>query len=321
MERIINVKDLNLYKTKFTELVMKEHQNLITCLNHRYGGAFASTRCEQCPFEITDSTSDTHCLMPWDFPYGDSSQTDKNYDCDMLDYNTISDEIEAIKVEVDEFFSEQAELKAQRLREAQEQKLREAQDTFDMMLIEYEEQNNPKIVTTDETYPLKASESDVDMKSNVISLDDSLDEYVIEYSDKYEITHTEDGKIVLKRKIIYPKTIGECYEIMNMDYTEFNFSETPSNEERDVYDKLALLRNIIVARNAYWKRLKWKPDWDDASQVKYCVTHSTPAFTNNSLQYYQTTSIKSVVCMPDSESRQDFCDKFGAIMNEVIEFI
>jgi hypothetical protein len=27
------------------------------------------------------------------------------------------------------------------------------------------------------------------------------------------------------------------------------------------------------------------------------------------------------VCMPDPESRQDFCDKFGATMNEVIEFI
>jgi hypothetical protein len=228
----------------------------------------------------------------------------------MFDYGTISDEIEAIKDKVDEYV---AEYKAQ--------VLQESQDTFDMMIKEFET-NTPKIVAMDELYSLKISDSDVDMKSNVISLGDSLDEYVIEYNDKYEITHTEDGKIVIKRKkIIYPKTIGECYEIMNMDYTEFNFSENPSNEEREIYSKLALLRSVIVARNAYWKRLNWKPDWDDASQVKYCVTHSTPAFTNNSLQYYQTTSIKCVVCMPDSESRQDFCDKFGATMNEIIEFI
>lgn len=324
MERIINVEDLNLYEAKFTELVMKEHQNLITCLNHRYEGGFASTRCEKCPFEITDSDGDTHCIMPWDFPYGDSSQTDKNYDCDLLDYNTISDEIEDIKVEVDEYFSEQAELKAQRLREAQEQKLREAQDNFDIAIKDYE-QNKPKLVTSDELYKLKASTSDVDMKSNVITLDywcESSDNFVIEYGDNWHITHTEDGKIVFKRKIKYPTSIGECYEIMNMDYTEFNFSENPSNEERAVYDKLALLRNIIVARNAYWKRLNWKPDWDDTSQVKYCVSHSTPLSTENTLQCYQTNvNSKCVVCMPDPESRQDFCDKFGAIMNEVIEYI
>lgn len=309
-DRIINVNDLSLYESKFGELVMNEQKDLIKCLDDRYGGAFSSTICERCPFEITDSTGSTRCMLPTDFPYADGTETEGLHDCDMFDYDTISDEIEAIKDKVDEYV---AEYKAN--------VLQDAQDTFDMMLIEYEEQNDPKIVTTDETYPLKASESDVDMKSNVISLDDSLDEYVIEYSDKYEITHTEDGKIVLKRKIIYPKTIGECYEIMNMDYTDFNFSENPSNEEREIYGKLALLRNIIVAQYAYWKRLNWKPDWDDASQVKYCVTHSTPAFTYNSLQFYQTTSIRCVVCMPDPESRQDFCDKFGAIMNEVIEFI
>ncbi len=310
MNRKINVNDLRLYESKFSELVMNEQKHLIKCLDDRWGGAFSSTRCNECPFEITYSTSGTQCILPSDFPYTDGRGTEANHDCDMFDYSTISDEIEAIKVKVDEYV---AEYKANNLKEAQ--------DTFDMMLIEYEQQDNPKIVTTDETYPLRASESDVDLKSNVISLDDSLDEYVIEYGDKYEITHTEDGKIVLKRKIIYPKTIGECYEIMNMDYTDFNFSENPSDEEREIYGKLALLRNIIVAQYAYWKRLNWKPDWDDASQVKYCVTHSTPAFTYNSLQFYQSTSIKSVVCMPDPESRQDFCDKFGAIMNEVIEFI
>lgn len=310
MTRKINVNDLSIYESKFSELVMNEQKHLIKCLDDRWDGAFSATRCNKCPFEITNSAGDTQCILPTDFPYTDGRGTEANHDCDMFDYGTISDEIEAIKVKVDEYV---AEYKAQ--------VLQESQDTFDMMLIEYEEQNDPKIVTTDETYTLKISDSDVDMKSNVISLGDSLDEYVIEYNDKYEITHTEDGKIVIKRKIIYPKTIGECYEIMNMDYTEFNFSENPSNEEREIYGKLALLRNVIVAQYAYWKRLNWKPDWDDASQVKYCVTHSTPAFTNNSLQYYQTTSIRCVVCMPDPESRQDFCDKFGAIMNEVIEFI
>lgn len=309
-DRIINVNDLSIYESKFSELVMNEHEYLIKCLDASWDGAFSSTRCNECPFEITNSTGDTQCMLPTDFPYVDGTETECNHDCDMFDYGTISDEIEAIKDKVDEYV---AECKANTLQDAK--------DTFDMMLIEYEEQNEPKIVTTDETYPLKASDSDVDMKSNVISLDDSLDEYVIEYNDKYEVTHTEDGKIVIRRKVIYPKTIGECYEIMNMEYTDFNFSENPSNEEREIYGKLALLRNIMVAQYAYWKRLNWKPDWDDASQVKYCVTHSTPAFTYNSLQFYQTTSIKSVVCMPDPESRQDFCDKFGAIMNEVIEFI
>ena len=309
-DRIINVNDLSIYESKFSELVMNEQKDLIKCLDDRYSDAFSSTICKRCPFEITDSMGSTRCMLPTDFPYADDTENECNHDCDMFDYGTISDEIEAIKVKVDEYV---AEYKAQ--------VLKESQDTFDMMLIEYEEQNDPKIVTTDETYPLKASEFDVELKSNVISLDDSLDEYVIEYNDKYEITHTEDGKIIIKRKVIYPKTIGECYEIMNMEYTDFNFSENPSNEEREIYGKLALLRNIIVAQYAYWKRLNWKPDWDDASQVKYCVTHSTPAFTNNSLQYYQTTSIKCVVCMPDPESRQDFCDKFGATMNEIIEFI
>lgn len=310
MTRKINVNDLSIYESKFSELVMNEHEYLIKCLDASWDGAFSSTRCNECPFEITDSTGSTRCMLPTDFPYVDGTETECNHDCDMFDYGTISDEIEAIKVKVDEYV---AEYKAQ--------VLKESQDTFDMMLIEYEEQNDPKIVTTDETYLLKISDSDVDMKSNVISLGDNLDEYVIEYNDKYEVTHTEDGKIIIKRKVIYPKTIGECYEIMNMEYTDFNFSENPSNEEREIYGKLALLRNIIVAQYAYWKRLNWKPDWDDTSQVKYCVTHSTPAFTNNSLQYYQTTSIRCVVCMPDPESRQDFCDKFGAAMNEIIEFI
>ena len=310
MNRKININDLSLYESKFGELVMNEQKHLIKCLDDRWGGAFSSSRCSECPFEITDSTGVTHCISPFDFPYADGTENGDNYNCDMFDYSTISDEIEAIKVKVDEYVADQ-----------KTQKLQEAQDTFDMMLIEYEEQNNPKIVITDESNSLIASESDVDLKSNVISLDDSLDEYVIEYNDKYEITHTEDGKIVLKRKIIYPKTLGECYKIMNMEYTDFNFSENPSNEECEIYDKLALLRNLIVARNAYWKRLNWKPDWDDATQIKYCVTHSTSAFTYNAFLYHQSTLIKFVVCMPDPESRQDFCDKFGAVMNKVIEFI
>jgi hypothetical protein len=309
MTRKINVNDLSIYESKFSELVMNEHEYLIKCLDASWDGAFSSTRCNECPFEITNSAGDTQCILPTDFPYTDGKGTEANHDCDMFDYSTISDEIEAIKVKVDEYV---AEYKAQ--------VLQESQDTFDMMIKEFET-NTPKIVATDELYPLKISDSDVDLKSNVISLDDSLDEYVIEYNDKYEVTHTEDGKIVIKRKVIYPKTIGECYEIMNMDYTDFNFSENPSNEEREIYGKLALLRNVIVARNAYWKRLNWKPDWDDTSQVKYCVSHSTPISTENTFHYYQTTSLKCAVCMPDSESRQDFCDKFGAIMNEVIEFI
>lgn len=312
MNRKININDLSLYESKFGELVMNEQKRIIECLAERcgHGDEFFSTRCDECPFEITDSTGGTHCMSPYEFPYPEGTEAGYDYNCDMYDYGRISDEIEAIKVKVDEYVANQ-----------KAQKLQEAQDTFDTMLIEHEGQNSPKIVTIDETYPVKASETNVDLKSNVISLDDSLDEYIIEYNDKYEITHTEDGKIILKRKIIYPKTIGECYKIMNMEYTDFNFSENPSNEERDIYGKLALLRNIIVARNAYWKRLNWKPDWDDATQIKYCVTHSTTAFTYNSFLYIQSTLIKYVVCMPDPESRQDFCDKFGAALNEIIEFI
>lgn len=311
MERIINVNDLNLYKDKFAELVMNEQKNLIKCLEYRKCyGKFSATTCDACPFIITDSTGANNCIQPSDFPFSvDCINIDGDYTCDGFDYGTISDEIEAIKDKVDKYIAEW-----------KENNLQEAQDTFDTMLMEYKEQNDPKTVAIDETYPSKTSENDVDIKSsNVISLDDSLDEYVIEYNDRYKITHTEDGKIILKRKIIYPKTIGECYQIMGMDCTNFNFSENPSDEECEIYDKLALLRNIIVARNAYWKRLNWKPDWDDVSQVKYCVTHS--ASTANTLQYYQTTWIKSVIYMPDPVSRQEFCDKFSAIINKVIEFI
>lgn len=315
MKRVISVNDLNLYKEKFSELVMDKHEYFINCLYDRFGGAFSSTRCENCPFEITDSTGGTHCISPYEFPYANGTEADDNYNCDMFDYSTISDEIEAIKVKVDEYVANQ-----------KAQKLQEAQDTFDMMLIEYGEQNNPKIVIADESHSLIASESNVDLKSNVISLDDSLDEYVIEYNDNYEITNTENGKIILKRKIIYPKTIGECYEIMKMDYTDFNFSENPSYEEREVYGKLALLRNIIVATYAYWKRLNWKPDWDDASQVKYCVSvtqrqHVTDNQFKVVIDYFQTTLSKTLVCMPDPESRQDFCNKFGSIITELAEFI
>lgn len=314
MKRIINVNDLNLYKDKFAELVMTEQKNLIKCLDYRRCyGKFSATTCDTCPFIITDSTGADHCILPSDFPFSvDCININGDYSRDEFDYSTISDEIEAIKGKVDKC-----------LAEWKRSNLQEAQDTFDEMLTEHEKQNDMKTVATDDTRTLKDSGHDVDMKStNVISLDDNLDEYVIECDGKYEIAYTEDGKIILKRKIIYPSTIGECYQIMGMDYTDFNFSENPSDEECEIYDKLALLRNIIVARDAYWKRLNWKPDWDDTSQVKYCVSHSTPISTENTLQCYQTNvNSKCVVCMPDTESRQDFCDKFGAAMNEVIEFI
>lgn len=305
MRRIINVNDLNLYEVKFTELVMTEQKNLINCLDYRK--CYSATTCDTCPFIITDSTGADHCILP-----SDCMELNGDYNCDEFDFNTISDEIEAIKVKVDKCIAEW-----------KRNNLQEAQDTFDMMLMEHEKQNDTKTVTTDKTCPLKDSGHDVDMKStNVISLDEGLDEYVIEHNGKYEITHTEDDKIILKRKIIYPKTIGECYQIMGMDYTDFNFSENPSDEECEIYDKLALLRNIIAARNAYWKRLNWEPDWDDDTQLKYCVTHLSPmSVQTGPFKYYQTTWIKSVICMPDPESRQDFCDKFGAVMNEVIEFI
>ena len=101
----------------------------------------------------------------------------------------------------------------------------------------------------------------------------------------------ESGNIVLReKKKELPKTWEECLKCVNdLELIEdgcciekWNFARQDDNgyihNEQDhnllpygLGKPMLALCQLLVCRNAWWKRLGWKPDWNDRKSLKHCI--------------------------------------------------
>lgn len=100
--------------------------------------------------------------------------------------------------------------------------------------------------------------------------------------DGWEFDRIDDsGNIVLKKKKKeLPKTWEECCGVLDIklsnvldDGIHYRYA-VPDNLKKPM---LALCQ-LLVCRNAWWKQLGWKPDWNDETTKKYCINAQILAF-------------------------------------------
>ena len=135
-------------------------------------------------------------------------------------------------------------------------------------------------------------------------------------------------KIALeKKKKEYPKTYGECCEILGVDPNNFltitNCYEgevETTNYERSLSSKFTSLLGLIICRDAYWKIAgeemglgnPWKPDWENSEERRYSIVN-----IEGDINLPETTLTKwilkvtnKILVFPTIEMRDAFYENF-----------
>ena len=148
--------------------------------------------------------------------------------------------------------------------------------------------------------------------------------------ENWEVKEVVDNRIILKEKEKeFPKTWEECVRRVDniemidgcSDIEEYNMTE--QIEGGHVIDSsdygfvpaglgrpMLALCQLLICRNAWWKFLGWKPDWED-EEVKYCIT--------NALSRVSTTRIyenNRILSFPTEEVRDQFLYSFRDLIEE-----
>lgn len=109
------------------------------------------------------------------------------------------------------------------------------------------------------------------------------------------------------RQTQYPKTVTECYNRLEDD-------------ELVNVKTIELFRELINARNAYWKIAgDWKPDWKGESwrQLKYCITVNS----DGEIERRTTQFDRRIFAFPTEEMMNAFYENFKDKLEICKEFI
>ena len=173
----------------------------------------------------------------------------------------------------------------------------------------------------------QGKENKEDMKAN---------EKTITVPDGWEFDHLDErGNIVLKeKKKELPKTWAGCLRIVDdaemidecSDIRPYNVAyETDGGHIFDSADHNMLplglgkpmraLCQLLVCRNAWWKKLGWKPDWKSPEE-KYCIYHSC-----DGVGWKNYTYDCRILAFPTPEVRDEFLDTFRDLIEEAKELL
>lgn len=147
----------------------------------------------------------------------------------------------------------------------------------------------------------------------------------------------ESGNIVLKKKKIeLPKTWLKClYSIGDIEYIEecSEINKGNINDQLykgrsfDYYDHNLLPRGLgkpmlalcqlLVCRNAWWKQLGYKPDWNDRKSLKHCI-HSDRFSTTDITQH---STFPRILAFPTEDTAIEFRNTFRDLIEEAKELL
>lgn len=145
----------------------------------------------------------------------------------------------------------------------------------------------------------------------------------------------ESGNIVLKeKKKELPNTWLKCLKCVNdlelidtgNNIEKWNFTTLDGNGyifgeaehhllPRGLGKSMLALCQLLVCRNAWWKQLGWKPDWQEASEkfvIGYKWKHVVVSTTNR---------CSMVLAFPTPEVRDKFLESFRDLIEEAKELL
>ena len=133
--------------------------------------------------------------------------------------------------------------------------------------------------------------------------------------DDWEVKEVVGNKIIIKKKEKeLPKTWRECFkpDDDDIEYLDLQSGENavPSNLKKPM---LALCQ-LLVCRNAWWKRLEWKPD--DSTGAKFVIYTR-----NNEIAVGWDCVTKYILEFPSEEIRDKFADTFRDLIEEAKELL
>lgn len=125
--------------------------------------------------------------------------------------------------------------------------------------------------------------------------------------DGYEFDRVENGEVILKKKeVVLPKTVRECYGIMD---DGIHYCPEP------LFFTINRLRDLIVCRYAWWKRLEWEPNWK-SQDLKYVIGTS-----ENVIEFRDTHFTNNILAFPTEEVRNKFYEAFRDLIEEAKELL
>ena len=131
----------------------------------------------------------------------------------------------------------------------------------------------------------------------------------------WEVKEVVGNKVIIKEKDKeLPKTWHECFkpcEAEYLDSTSYS-NAVPSN----LKNPMLALCQLLICRNAWWKQLGWKPDWDNINEWKYCIYPNrgqlaTGIFLGQNI----------ILSFPTEEVRDQFLDSFRDLIEEAKELL
>ena len=148
--------------------------------------------------------------------------------------------------------------------------------------------------------------------------------------DGWEVKEVKGNKIIVgeKGKKELPKTWEECCNILEYgEYINSSFSViedyctiSPDKGDRCVLPTglgkpMLALCQLLICRNAWWKQLGWRPNWNDTNS-KYCISCNNGVVTG---QVYN--SANAVLAFPTKEVCVQFLESFRDLIEEAKELL
>ena len=131
--------------------------------------------------------------------------------------------------------------------------------------------------------------------------------------DNWEVKEVVGNKIIIgEKEKELPKTWGECNKGTAMSYYPSIDWYVPNEHEVAI----KALCKLLICRNAWWKQLGWKPDWEDSKNKKYAIS-----ITGNNSYCYDTYAFNAILVFPTGEVRDQFLDSFRDLIEEAKELL
>lgn len=129
--------------------------------------------------------------------------------------------------------------------------------------------------------------------------------------DDWEVKEVIDNKIIIREKEKeLPKTYEDCFNVVgrNVGFTVF----MPCGLDK----AMRALGKLLLCRNAWWKQLGWKPDWNDQNQKKYCI-----GLIKGKVESTTNEGSNRILAFPSEEVRYQFLDSFRDLIEEAKELL
>ena len=129
--------------------------------------------------------------------------------------------------------------------------------------------------------------------------------------DGWEVKEVIDNKIIVREKEKeLPKTWKDCTN----SFREYAIYSVLSPEESD--NAIKALGKLLIYRNAWWKQLGWKPDWNDQNQRKYCI-----GLIKGKVETMTNEGSNRILAFPTLKARDQFLYSFRDLIEEAKELL